>query len=193
MSYGGVAPVPTVSAGERRAPSWWPVGSSVIIGVVVLCCLGWVWAAVTHADFEMLLILPLFLVLTGLVWAVWSISGLLMYRVGWISLVVPLVVVFTVGLLSSGLPERLGWRLSESGLEQAARACDPADGNRRIGMYSISTIKARDNGCLLTVPGMGVIMPAGYAYMPAGEPPAASGEYDESYTHLEGPWYRFTN
>ncbi|WP_278264279.1 hypothetical protein [Nocardia sp. AG03] len=56
----------------------------------------------------------------------------------------------------------------------------------------MSAVRAKDNGCLLTVPGMGIGGPAGFAYLPHGEPPASSGEYDERYRHLDGPWYKFS-
>ncbi|WP_446222917.1 hypothetical protein ACTWPB_24680 [Nocardia sp. IBHARD005] len=168
------------------------MASSVIVGAVVLCCLGLLWTVLSKADLGLTLVLLASLAFTGLVWAVWSISGLIVYRVGWISLVAPVVVVITVGITWSGLPNRLGWWLSESALTGAALTCDPADGHRRIGVYSVGRISTRDNGCLLTVSGMGLISPAGFAYMPAGEPPAARGEYDEQYTHLEGAWYRFS-
>ncbi|WP_194824609.1 hypothetical protein [Nocardia sp. XZ_19_231] len=192
MSYGGAAPVPVVEPADRGTPSWWPLASSVIIGVVVLCCLGLLWTGISKADLDLTLGLLLSLAFTGLLWAVWSMTGLVVYRVGWISLVAPGVVVVTMGISWSGLPDRLGWWLSESAMTQAAQTCDPADGDRRIGVYSVGRVSTRDNGCLLTVSGMGLVSPAGFAYMPAGEPPAARGEYDEQYTHLDGSWYRFS-
>ncbi|MFE3544598.1 hypothetical protein ACFXK0_16690 [Nocardia sp. NPDC059177] len=191
MSSGGVEAA-GVGETKRRPPRWWLIASGVIVAVTVVCCLAVVWLMLSHGDLGLLLLTAFALACTGLVWAVWSLVGLIAYRAGWVSLAAPAVVVFTAGLVWSGIPKDLGWWLSESALERAAIACSPADGDRRIGVYEVSTIRAEDNGCLLTVPGYGLIGPAGFAYMPHGEPPAPQHEYDERYRHQEGPWYSFS-
>ncbi|MFB7874979.1 hypothetical protein ACFC06_06960 [Nocardia sp. NPDC056064] len=187
MSGGGLFP-DAVDEDTQRRPTWWTVVSWVIVALVAVCCLAFLWAVLSRGDW---LDRGLVLALLGLVWAVWTVAGWVADRAGRVSLLAPLLAVLTLGAAWSGLPQRLGWMLSESAFEQAARTCAADDGDRRIGVIEVSTISAADDGCLLWVPHMGLIGPAGFAYMPNGEPPVRTGEYEAKYTHHEGPWYRF--
>ncbi|MFD4432223.1 hypothetical protein [Nocardia sp. NPDC058497] len=190
MSAGGVVPV---TAGvDPRPQDWWTMVARGLAYATGVCCLGLLWSVAAREDLAVPLMLLFALAVTGLLWVAWSIIGLLEYRAGWISVVAPGLVLVSGALLFSGVPLQLGWWVSESAMERAAIACDSASADRRIGIYAVKYISKQDNGCLLSVPGMGLVGPGGYAYMPYGEPPAADGGYDEEYVHVNGPWYTYT-
>ncbi|GAD84161.1 hypothetical protein FEK33_21795 [Nocardia asteroides NBRC 15531] len=187
MSTGGTVAEARV---DRVPPRWWTMTARWIVGVATLCCLGLLWSSMAREDLAVPLLLTLALAVTGVVWLVWALLGAFVHRSGWISLAAPGVVLVTAALLWSEAPRALGWWLSESAMERAALACDSAD-EGRIGVYPVTNLRRADNGCLLTVPGMDLLGPAGYAYLPQGAPPA-QGDYDEEYEHVEGHWYTFT-
>ncbi|MBF6167369.1 hypothetical protein IU486_21805 [Streptomyces gardneri] len=175
----------------RTASRWWRVSVAVITLLVSLCCVATLWLLMSDAAFPYLVLAGWALVLLGALWLVIGLFGAIRYRRYLRLLLAPGAVALTCALAWADLPEDFGWRVSAGSLERLATSCD-ASAHGRYGVYTITSVVERDDGCLLYTDG-GLIDPVGFAYFPHGAPrqgpPRSDG--DVGYTPLEGSWYRF--
>ncbi|WP_135236852.1 hypothetical protein [Nocardia sp. CS682] len=123
----------------------------------------------------------------GLACLATGLAGALLYRSWRLSLIAPAVAILSIAVGFTGIPGKVGWALSKDAFEHAAVTCAQAK-DTRLGVIRVTTITKRDGGCRLYTHG-GLIDPVGFAYFPDRTPVTSSPE--DSYTHLEGPWYRF--
>lgn len=175
----------------RTASSWWHVSITVITLLVSVCCVVTLWLLMSQGSFWYLVLAGWALVLLGALWLVIGLFGAIHYRRYRPLLLAPAAGALTCALAWTGLPENLGWRLSTGSLERLATSCE-ASAHGRYGVYTITRVAKRHNGCLLYTDG-GLFDPIGFAYLPHGAPgqgqPHRDGEV--GYTPLEGSWYRF--
>ncbi|MFE7743478.1 hypothetical protein [Nocardia sp. NPDC057455] len=175
----------------RTAARWWSVSIAVITLLVSVCCVATLWLLMSDAAFPYLVLAGWALVLLGALWLVIGLFGAIRHRRYRRLLLAPGAVALTYALAWADLPEDLGWRVSSSSLERLATSCD-ASAHGRYGVYTITSVVERDDGCLLYTDG-GLIDSVGFAYFPHGAPTQGPPRYDGDvgYTPLEGNWYRF--
>ncbi|MEV0108828.1 hypothetical protein AB0H42_21150 [Nocardia sp. NPDC050799] len=173
------------------ASRWWRVSIAVITLSVSVCCVTTLWLLMSDAAFPFLALAGWALVLLGALWLVIGLFGAIRYRRYRRLLLAPGAVALTCALAWTGLPQDLGWRVSTGSLERLTAGCE-ASAHGRYGVYTITRVVKRDDGCLLYTDG-GLIDSVGFAYFPHGAPgqgpPRSDG--DIGYTPLEGSWYRF--
>lgn len=173
---------------RRGAPRWWVVWALGTAAVAGFCCLGLLFQNVVQGDGDRTIALLLILLLSGLSWLICGLVGLIRYDNGRLSLAAPLLVLCTVALVLTGLPENLGWRLSKGSLEQAAADCVESGTDARYGVYTIVGVERYRGGCLFER--QGLLAGFGYAYMPHGVP-ESQGEYEYKFRPHEGDWYSY--
>ena len=105
--------------------------------------------------------------------------------------VVPALVVVVGALVLLDAPLHSRYRLSRSAMDAAAKRviAHPRQARtiHRIGFWPTGRVEKIPGGMRFTVSGAGFVDAAGFAYSPKGEPANVGGE--DSYTHLDGPWY----
>lgn len=175
-----------------QAPRWWRITGRTLIAAAALWSLTLLWVDVTKYGLVGYVLLFYALIALATTWLIWLLIGRLRYHTWHLFFVAPLLAAAASALVATGLSADAGWWLSRSALERAATDCAPTTTDHRLGVYTVTTVEQSDGGCLFTIPGMGFLDAAGFAYMPAGNPPAGRGDGDEFYTHLDGPWYTFT-
>ncbi|WP_431971630.1 hypothetical protein [Nocardia sp. bgisy134] len=173
---------------RRGAPRWWIAWVLGTAGLSGLCCLGLIFQNAVEGYEDLTLILLLALFSAGVSWLICGLVGLIAYGNGRLSLVAPLLVVCAVGLVWTGLPEDLGWRLSKGSLERAAADCVVSDADARYGVYTITKVEQYRGGCLFET--RGLLSLSGYAYMPNGAP-ESQGEYEYKFRPYDGVWFRY--
>ncbi|WP_280493796.1 hypothetical protein [Nocardia asiatica] len=175
----------------RTASPWWRVSIAVITLLVAGCCVATLWLLMSDASFAYLALAGWALVLLSALWLAIGLFGAIRYRRYRRLLLAPCAVALTCALAWTGLAENLGWRVSIGSLERLAAGCE-ASAHGRYGVYTITSVVKRDDGCLLYTDG-GLIDPVGFAYFPHGAPRQGPPRYDGDvgYTPLEGSWYRF--
>ena len=101
----------------------------------------------------------------------------------------PIVVVITAGLLMTSAPLLVRFNLSQSEMDQLARArqseVEILDVGR-VGLFPVRSVESFDGGVRFLVNECMVDM-CGFAYSSEGRPPNLGGE--DSYYHLEGGWF----
>jgi hypothetical protein len=131
----------------------------------------------------------------GAIWAARLIGMVVIRRISgrgtwtWAWLVAPLIVVATAAVIQLDGPLVLRFRLSEPAMTRfAKRTLDKTSPGSpgRIGLYEVDRVETFDGGLRFTVAGTGFIDGAGFAYSPRGRPTDGP---DNSYDHLDGPWY----
>ncbi|WP_431955399.1 hypothetical protein [Nocardia lijiangensis] len=173
---------------RRGAPRWWVVWVLATAGLAGLCCLGLIFQNTVQGDGDHTVNLLLVLLLAGLSWLICGSVGLIACDNGRLSLLAPLLVVGTVALVWTGLPENLGWRLSRGSLDRAAADCVVSDADARYGAYIIASVEQYRGGCLFET--QGLLGLSGYAYMPNGAP-ESQGEYEYKFRPYDGVWFRY--
>ncbi|WP_280424986.1 hypothetical protein [Nocardia carnea] len=176
----------------RTVSRWWRVSIAVITLSVGGCCVAMLWLLMSDAAVPVLVLAGWVLVLLGVLWPAIGLFGAIRYRrhYSWL-LLVPGVVALTCALAWADVPENLGWRLSSDSLERLAAGCE-ASAHGRYGVYTITSVVKRNDGCLLYTGG-GLIDPVGFAYFPRGAPGPGTPRHDSDirYSPIEGSWYRF--
>ncbi|MBF6352424.1 MULTISPECIES: hypothetical protein [Nocardia] len=175
----------------RTASRWWYVSIIVITLAVSVCCVAMLWMLMSDAALPVLVLAGWALVLLGVLWLVIGLFGAIRYhRYRWL-LLAPGAVASTCVLAWADIPEDLGWRISSGSLEDLATGC-AASAQGRYGVYTITSVVKRDDGCLLYTDG-GLVDPVGFAYLPHGVPGRGATHYDGDfrYVPLEDSWYRF--
>ncbi len=175
----------------RTASRWWRASIAVITLSVSVCCVAMLWLLMSDAGFPALVVTGWALVLLGALWLMIGLFGAIRYRRYRSLLFAPGAVVLTCALAWAGIPGNLGWRISGGSLERLAAGCE-ASAPGRYGVYTITSVVKRADGCLLYTDG-GLIDPVGFAYFPRGAPGQGPPRHDGDigYTPLEGSWYRF--
>ncbi|MGV9616470.1 hypothetical protein [Nocardia xishanensis] len=158
------------------------------MSVTGLCCLGLIFQNTVDGDSSRTLDLLLVLSVAGLSWLVCGLVGLISCDNGRLSLVAPLLVVGTVALVWTGLPENIGWRLSKDSLERAAGDCVVTDVDAHYGVYTVTSVEQYRGGCLFET--RGLLGLGGDAHMPYGVP-ESQGEYEYKFRHYDGVWFRY--
>lgn len=108
-------------------------------------------------------------------------------------LLVPFVVVVTLGLCLSGAPRNARFALSRSALEQEIKKPIGKNNYRNVndwvGLYEIHEVRRIEGGIVLAT-GYDFFSTVGFAYLPSG-PPEKVGQ--ATYDHLSGPWYAWND
>lgn len=112
------------------------------------------------------------------------------FRQAWRRWIVPpIVVLITAGLLLTSAPLLVRFNLSQSEMDQLARASQSGVEMldvRRVGLFPVRNVESFDGGVRFLVNECMVDM-CGFAYSSEGRPPNLGGE--DSYYHLEGGWF----
>ncbi|RDI49999.1 hypothetical protein [Nocardia mexicana] len=186
--------VATDEPARAAVPRWWTITMGAITAVAVGICAAVLWVLVSDGSSAFLVLAVWALLAAGAAWLAAVLFCSWRYRSrGWrLRAVAPVVVCCTVVVGATGIPEKIGWAVSESALDRVAAECvRPDDG--RAGVYRIRTVEKHRDGCLLYTDG-GFINPVGFAHFPAAAPALGRPRHegDIGYEHLDGPWYRFT-
>ncbi len=139
----------------------------VVTGLFVLGCRRWVYEATGAA--------------LGRFW-----SGVL---------AIPVLLVATVILGTSGVALNLRWRASESAFQaevSALRRGAPVPSSVQIGSYAIDRVDAAGSGYLFEDAHGGDLTDCGggFAFLPDG--PSADTDGQDTFGHLDGDWYTWT-
>ncbi|MFI7000400.1 hypothetical protein [Nocardia sp. NPDC050175] len=153
----------------------------------VAICLAQLWGQMSIAPFRHWLYGSLLLLAVGLACLATGVVGAVRYHTWRLSLIAPVVAILSMAVGFTGIPGKIGWALSEDAFEQAAITCAPTK-ETTLGVIRVTRITKRDGGCRFYTH-LGLMSPVGFAYFPDRTPVSSSPE--DSYTHLEGPWYRF--
>ncbi|MCX5044038.1 hypothetical protein OG921_12750 [Aldersonia sp. NBC_00410] len=183
-----------MNAAAPSPPRWWRVSMGVALTVLVSVACGVVlWAsAAPVVDFVYIVLAGWALLFLGIAWLVLALIGLLRYRAYRASLIAPVLVLTTAALVVFSVPSWIGFQVSKGGLADAAAECRDSVEKVRIGVYEVSRIAHREEGCLFYTQG-GLIDSVGVAYLPGGAPYLGRPRHDGEigYSHLDGDWYRF--
>ncbi|GAA1608564.1 hypothetical protein GCM10009764_35590 [Nocardia ninae] len=162
--------------------------TTVAIAVAtVALCLAQLWGEVSKESLRYVLYTLALCWAVGLACLATGLAGALRYRTWRLSLIAPVVAILSIAVACTGIPGKVGWALSKDALEQAAVTCAHTK-ETRLGVIRVTAIAKRDGGCWLYTHGV-LTDSVGFAYFPDRAPVSSSPE--TSYTHLEGPWYRF--
>ncbi|MEU7143363.1 hypothetical protein ABZ942_28240 [Nocardia sp. NPDC046473] len=162
--------------------------TTVAIAVAtVALCLAQLWGAMSIESLRYALYTLMLFSAVGLACLATGVAGALLYRTWRLSLIAPVAAILTFAVGCTGIPGEVGWALSKDAFEQAAATCAHTK-ETRLGIIRVTTITKRDGGCWLYTHG-GLIDSTGFAYFPDRTPVSSSPK--TSYTHLDGPWYRF--
>jgi hypothetical protein len=184
----------SMNASTPAPPPWWRFSVGIVLTILVaLACGVMLWAFMVPVVFFVYAALAGWaLLFLGVAWLVLAVLGWFRYRAYRASLIAPVLVLVTVALVVFSVPFWIGFQVSKGGLADAAAQCDDSIENVRIGVYEVSRIADRQEGCLFYTRG-GLIDSVGIAYLPGGAPylgePRRDG--DIGYGHLEGDWYWF--
>lgn len=114
------------------------------------------------------------------------------------TLLVPLIFGLTLVAVQVDAPTRLRFAQARPGFQDAVRAIeggtDPAQFERRIGTYRVSTVWRSDSNVYFTLEG-GFLGSSGLVFLPDGppDPPTTSGQSHTSYSPVRPPWYQFSS
>ncbi|WP_338760216.1 hypothetical protein V7968_31405 [Nocardia vulneris] len=162
--------------------------TTVAIAVAaVAVCLAMLWGEMSRESLRYTLGMAALLLAVGVACLVTGLVGALRYHTWRLSLIAPAVAILSIAVGAAGIPSKVGWALSRDAFEQAAVTCARTK-ETRLGVITVTAITHRDGGCRLYTRDR-LLDPVGFAYFPDSPPVAASPE--DSYTHFEGPWYRF--
>ncbi|MEU8895606.1 hypothetical protein AB0C65_07095 [Nocardia sp. NPDC048505] len=157
-------------------------------------CVAMLWWQAAQSDSWAALFTGVGLLGTGLLWLILGSIGLLVYRRVLVSLIAPALVAGSLGLLYGNVAGKIGWRLSEGALADAAAECARTNETRRIGVYQVVQVYPSHGGCAFVVREAKTFTTGlAFAYYPSGAPPEEPrSAYVTSYTYapLDGPWYR---
>jgi hypothetical protein len=179
---------------DRRPPAQWWIWSTATTAVFVLPVCGVVlWAFLPPVVFFPFLALAAWaLLVLGAVWLILALIGWFRYRALRWSVVAPVLVVLTVGLVLLSVPPKFAFAVSEDALADVAVDCPKSWEGRRIGLYNVQYVRPVDNGCLFFIEG-GLIDSIGLGYFPDVAPtlgePRRDG--DIGYHEFDGDWYLF--
>ncbi len=142
-----------------------------------------------------------FLAIIVLFW-VWLVAGITwLARFIWIVLVrrtkgrwaswffAPVVVTVSALAIHLNGPFLVRFQLSEPAMTRFAKQAlvqQAPTTPGRIGLWEVGRVETFDGGVRFTVAGAGFIDEDGFAYSPGARPPTRG---DDSYEHLDGPWY----
>lgn len=174
-----------------------PIFLTLLGALALLTC----WAVSAPAGYFLLLLAAaLAWCALAAIWGIWLLLALARrpgrdgLRRRWRQwLFAPVVAVFVAGNVALDAPLRMRHALSEPALRAAAEALirgesvDPG----RHGLYVLTaTEPLPGRAARFQVRGTGFLETSGFAYSPAGPPPARGSD---RYEHLTGPWYTWVN
>lgn len=166
----------------------------VLLGLVLL----WAWS---FPGFHFVLIVLFWPTLLAA--AVWVIRGLTYLRAiergtgagtsRWFA-VAPVGALLLLAIVVADLPLRARWATSRSAFDRAVDDTLPVGSERRIGSFTITTIRRVEGGVLFYEKAGSFMDDAGFAYLPGGPTPdLASGSLENPrWNDLGGGWYAFT-
>ncbi|MDV8025237.1 hypothetical protein [Rhodococcus sp. IEGM 1330] len=179
---------------DRRHPAQWWIWLTAPTAVFVFFVCGVVlWAFLPPVVFFPFLALAAWaLLVLGAVWLILALVGWFRYRALRWSVVAPVLVVLTVGLVLLSVPPKFAFAVSEDALTDVAVDCPKTWEDKRIGLYSVQYVRPVDNGCLFFIEG-GLIDSIGLGYFPDVAPPLGEPEHDRDigYQEFDGDWYLF--
>lgn len=108
--------------------------------------------------------------------------------------VVSLAVVLGVSLVASGAPRTLRFEASRPALERlvASRPTTSLDCPGSVGMYGVAECRSIGDGYLFLQRENALTDDSGIAWLPGGPDDQRLTYNRHEFTHLDGPWYRWT-
>ncbi len=177
----------------RRPARWWTWLTAITALLVTLVC-----GVILYSFIPPTVSFPIFalaawvLLILGAFWLTFALIGWFKYRAFRWTLVAPVLVLVTIGLVALSVPSTFAFTVSKRALSTAADQCGETFEDQTIGLYRVWMTERVDGGCLFYMDG-GLIDPVGLAHMPDGVPYLGDPRHegDIGYQEFNGDWYRF--